>query len=97
MPVLDALSGEYSDQVTFVGVAGRSDLGATTARAAELMPSGNILWGLDGEMGIWEAYGVRSQPVTVLITSRGEIIDAVFFLADENAIRAKIERLIDLG
>lgn len=47
--------------------AWKSSFELTAERAAELLPSGRIMWGLDGDQEIFTLYGVPYQPVTVLI------------------------------
>lgn len=93
--MLDRISGDYVADVTFLGVAGRSSLEATTAGAARLIPSGNILWGLDQELAVWEAFGVRTQPITFLISSRGQILETWYGIRGESETRAAIEMLIE--
>ena len=61
------------------------------------MPSGRILWGLDEEMAIWEAYGIGGQPVTVLVSSRGEVIDIWFGILGDEETRARIDRLVEVS
>ena len=95
--MLDAVSGDYVQAVTFVGVAGHSTLDSTAAVAAQLTPSGNILWGLDEELKVWEAFGVVTQPATILINARGEIIDSWYGIRDETELRANIEKLMASG
>lgn len=91
MPVVDALSGEYGDEVTFLAVAGRSSLEATAAVAADLLPSGNFHWVLDES--IWETYEVFGQPVTFAISANGVIIDSWFGLRPEPEIRSVLNLL----
>ncbi|HEY5579238.1 MAG TPA: hypothetical protein VIL12_06080 [Acidimicrobiia bacterium] len=93
--MLDALSSDYVEEVSFLAVAGRSGLDKTQAKAQDLMPSGRIRWGLDDS--IWDLYGVRNQPTTVLISARSEIIDQWFGELGEAETRARIEHLIEVG
>ncbi len=98
MPVVDKLAEEFSDRVTFVAVAWRSTLEKTAAGAANLMPSGEILWGLDEPEEIFALYEVPYQPVTVLVTGDDVIVDgwagAPF---PEAELRARVENLIAIG
>jgi len=91
LPVVDALAGSYSDDVTFLAVAGRSSLDATTAGAAELIPSGDVLWTLDE--AIWETYEVFGQPVTFVISAGGAVVDSWFGLRTESEIRSVLDEL----
>ncbi len=94
MPVVDQLAQEYGSDVAFVAVAWKGSEEATASRAAEILPSGSVRWGLDAEEAIFDAYGVPYQPVTVLIT-HDKIVKASWpGLRDESAIRAEIEDLM---
>ena len=86
------MAADYLDEVTFVAVAGRSDLGTTAERASGLF-SDNLLWGLDDS--IWDLYGIPGQPATVLV-SRGVVVDTWFGAQGEDFLRERIERLIEL-
>ena len=92
MPVVDALASEFADQVTFLAIAGRASLDATTPRAAQLLPSGHVLWSLDES--VWETYGVFGQPVTFLISADDVLLDQTFGFRGEAEIRANVDRLL---
>ncbi|CAN5897391.1 hypothetical protein BH23ACT5_BH23ACT5_15830 [soil metagenome] len=94
MPVVDILAAEFSDEVTFVAPAWKAGLEATAARAAELMPSGLIHWGLDADEVIFAAYGIPYQPATVLISAEGAIVETWAGARSEEVIRSSIEALI---
>ena len=94
MPVVDQIANDYLDEVSFVAVAGRSDLDSTAA-AAERLFSENLAWGLDES--IWELYGVFGQPVTVLITGDDRVVAGWFGLLDEDEIRKRIDGVVALG
>ena len=91
MPVVDAIAPDYADEVTFLAVAGRAPLDATTERAAELLPSGRVLWGLDES--IWETYGVFGQPVSFAISADMTIVGQWFGLRSDADIRATLDAL----
>jgi hypothetical protein len=95
LPVVDQLAAEYQDRVDFVAVAWKSSFDATAARAAELMPSGAIKWGLDESEGIFAAYGVPYQPVTVLVAGGVEVNRWPGALSAEE-IRAELDTLVAL-
>ena len=79
----------------FVAVAWKSSFDATASRAAELMPSGAMQWGLDEGEEIFAAYGVPYQPVTVLIADGVEVKRWPGALsADE--IRSELDTLVAL-
>jgi hypothetical protein len=94
LPVVDSIAPDYADRVSFVAVAWKGTLAATAERAAELMPSGVIKWGLDAEEEIFAAYGVPYQPVTVLIGADKKVTDAWQGLREAADIRAALDTLV---
>jgi hypothetical protein len=94
LPVVDQISKDYADRVDFVAPAWKGTLEATRRRAAELMPSGIIRWGLDEEEAVFEAFSVPYQPVTVLIAADGTVFDSWPGLRDESSIRAALDGLV---
>lgn len=81
--------------MTFLAVAWKGTPEATEERAGQLMPSGNIKWGLDADETVFGLYGVPYQPVTVLIT-HDKIVKASWpGVLSESEIRSEIESLID--
>ena len=97
MPVVDKLAAEYADRVEFVAVAWQSTLDKTADRAAELMPSGAIRWGLDEEAEVFSTYGVPYQPVTVLITGSDVEVNRWPGARSEADIRQALDDLVALG
>jgi hypothetical protein len=93
LPVVDEVANDYVDDVTFLAVAGRGDLGATQEEAARLF-SDNISWGLDDS--IWDLYGVPGQPATVLIVD-GVVVDGWFGALGDNALRERLDNLVALS
>lgn len=93
--MIDAVASEYQGRVTFVGVAQNSSPAASEARVGVWFSPDRILWGYSDEIG--PEYGVRGQPVSVLVTSRGKISDVWFGRLAESDIRARIDRLLDLS
>ena len=85
LPVVDEVSNEYLEDITFLAIAGRSDLGASTTAAGELFTD-NLAWGYDDS--IWELYGVPGQPASVLIQN-GVIVDVWFGAIGAEALREK--------
>ena len=78
--------------MTFLAVAGNgSSLDATTARAAQLIPSGNVLWTIDDS--VWDAYGVGYQPVTFAISHDDVVVETWFGRAGEADIRRVLDQL----
>lgn len=93
MPVIDQVSNDYLDVVTFVAVAGRAGLDATRERA-ETMFSDNLLWGLDDS--IWDLYGIPGQPSSILITD-GVVVDRWFGEIGEQELRKRLDNLVSLS
>lgn len=94
MPVVDSLSIEYSDRVKFLAPAWKATFAATAQQAAELLPSGNIAWGLDESEEVFSLYGVPYQPATVLIGADGTIVESWLGARSEQQMRESIEALI---
>lgn len=84
---------EYADRVAFVAPAWKGTAEATSERAAELMPSGRIMWGLDADEEVFAAYGVPYQPATVLIAD-GVVVDRWEGARSEGEMEAAIESLL---
>lgn len=97
MPVVDSLAAEYGDRVDFVAPAWKSSFEATAERAGQLFLSGRIMWGLDAEEEVFEAYGVIYQPVTVLIAADRTVVESWDGLRSEEEIRAALDSLIALS
>jgi hypothetical protein len=95
LPVVDQISRDYAESVTFIAPAWKGTLPATTNRAKELMPSGVIQWGLDER--VFEAFGVPYQPVTVLIAADGTIFESWAGFRDEQSIRQALDNLVSDG
>ena len=98
MPVIDRLAAEYADRVDFVAPAWKSNFELTAERAAELLPSGRIMWGLDPKpWEIFAIYGVPYQPVTVLIAGDRTVVESWPYTRPEDEIRAALDNLIALS
>jgi hypothetical protein len=93
LPVVDEVANDYVDDVTFLAVAGRGDLGATRDEAARLF-SNNLKWGLDDS--IWDLYGVPGQPASVLIAN-GVVVDVWFGALNEAEMRSRLDDLVSLS
>jgi hypothetical protein len=94
LPVVDEIAGDYEGEVVFLAVAGNSSLDKTIPRAEELI-SDRVQWGYD--QSVWELYGIRGQPWTVLITGNDRVVEVWPGARDEADIRAAIDRLVSLG
>ena len=93
LPVVDEVADDYLDDVTFLAVAGRGDLGATKEEAARLF-SANLKWGLDDS--IRDLYGVPGQPASVLIAN-GVVVDGWFGALDADELRDRLDSLVSLS
>ena len=97
MPVIDKLAAEYSDRIDFVAPAWKGTFEATSQRAAEVLPSGAVMWGLDEAQAIFELFGVPYQPVTVLIAHDDTVVEAWPGVRSEEEIRQALENVIALA
>jgi hypothetical protein len=93
LPVIDQVSNDYLDVVTFVAVAGRAGLDDTRERAKSLF-SDNLLWGFDDS--IWDLYGVPGQPASILITD-GVVVDVWFGEIGDQELRKRLDNLVSLS
>ncbi len=91
--MVDAVASDYQDTITFIAVAGRSDLDPTAARAEELL-SDNVAWGLDDS--IWELYDILGQPASVMITGDDIIVEGWYGALGEDDMRSKFDMLASL-
>ncbi|MFP5331435.1 MAG: TlpA family protein disulfide reductase [Acidimicrobiia bacterium] len=94
MPVVDRVSVEYADRVTFLAPAWKGTFPATEQRARELFVSGVVRWGLDTDETVFEAFGVPYQPQTVLIAADGTIFATWAGARDEASIREALDALV---
>jgi len=92
LPVVDAVAPDYAGDVTFLAVGGRSTYEATAANAAQLFVNGAIMWTYDDSL--WEKYEIFGQPVTVLISADGVVVEAWYGLSSEGELRSRIDALI---
>jgi hypothetical protein len=90
--VIDAVASDYQDNVTFIAVAGRSDLEPTAARAGELLD--NVPWGLDDS--IWDLYGILGQPASVIITGDDIIVNDWYGGLGEEGLREQLDLLVGI-
>lgn len=93
--MVDAVASDYLDSVTFLAVAGRSDLEASERRVGNWFSPDRLLWGYDDDL--WSLYGVRGQPATILISSDDVVVDGWFGGLGEAETRAALDRLVEIG
>ena len=80
--------------MTFLAPAWKASFEATADRAAGLLTSGAVKWGLDVDEAVFQAYGIPYQPATVLIAADGTIVEAWAGARSESDMRAAIEALV---
>lgn len=88
--MIDRVANDYQQDITFLAVAGRGDLGTTQERAASLFGD-NLLWGLDDS--VWTTFGVTGQPTSLLI-SNGVVVDFWFGSLAESGMRERLDNLV---
>jgi hypothetical protein len=93
LPVVDQLAAEYEGRVAFVAPAWKGTFEDTAARAAEILPSGAVKWGLDAEEEVFAAYGVPYQPMTFLISADKTIVESWSGVRSEEDLRLALDRL----
>lgn len=93
MPVIDQVAADYLDEVRFIAVAGRSSYEATAERAPQWFS--RLDWGLDES--VWDLYGIRGQPASVLITGDDVVVGGWFGAAGEEDLRRALDDLIAYG
>ena len=93
--MIDAVASEFRNRVTFVAVAQNSTPEASAERVGVWFSPDRLRWGYSDEIG--PLFGVRGQPVSVLITSRGKIASTWFGSRPETEIRSEIEQLLELS
>lgn len=81
--------------MAFVAPAWKAGFEATAERAAMLLPSGAVLWGLDADEEVFAAYGIPYQPATILISAEGEIVDRWAGARSESEMRAALMELLE--
>lgn len=96
MPVIDLVAQDYADEVEFVAIAWKADLATTAERAAQLMPSGVIKWGLDAPEAVFAAYEIPYQPWTVLVVDGVEVARWAGALGEAD-LRANLDTLVALA
>lgn len=95
LPVIDAVAPDYLADITFVAVAGSSTPERSARRVGSWFDPARLLWGYSDD--VWELYEVPYQPVSVLISSDGVIVDRWLGAAGETDLRAALDRLIEIG
>lgn len=95
--MLETVSADYEDHVTFLALGGASRPELLSDRADEWFPSGRIVWGYDENATVWQALGVSGTPTTLLFAPDGEVIAAWSGERGEAFMREQIDILIANG
>jgi hypothetical protein len=93
--VIDAVASDYLQSVTFVAVAQNSSPEASARRVGDWFSPARLLWGYSDEIG--PSFGVRGQPVSLLITGDDFIVDRWSGSLPEPEIRARLDALVEAG
>lgn len=93
MPVIDKVSADYVDDISFLAVAWKGTEEDTRTRAGELIPSGRIAWGLDAAEEVFQLYGIPYQPASVLVTHDGIVLNQWAGAVGEDQLRAELDAL----
>ncbi len=91
--MLETVSTDYEGSVTFLAIAGLSELDRAAQRSNEWFPSGRILWGLDEDQTIWRTLGVSGTPTTVLIDAQNRVVSAWAGEVGDAAMRSELDSL----
>lgn len=91
---MDRLAEEYEGRVVVVAPAWKSSLEDTADAAAQLIPSGKVLWGLDETQEIFAAYGIGGQPAGAIVAADGSLLVTWPGVRDGGDIRADLDALL---
>ena len=78
----------------FVAPAWKSSFEDTAAMAERKIPSGNVIWGLDGMQEVFEAYGIGGQPAGAIVTADGSLISTWRGAKNPDQIREILDTLL---
>lgn len=95
LPVVDAVASDYQDEITILAVAGRSTEADSRVRVGDWFSPDRLLWGYSDDL--WALYGVRGQPVSILVSSDDVIVDTWFGALSEDELRARLDALAAIG
>lgn len=77
-----------------VAPAWKSSLEDTAQAADRLLPSGEVLWGLDEAQEIFASYGVGGQPAGAIISAEGTLVSTWRGGRSAVAIREVLDALL---
>ena len=90
--MINAVALDYLDDITFVAVAQNSSESASRARVGPWFSPDRLLWGYDDDIAA--SFGLRGQPISVLITGDDRVVDTWFGRLPEDEIRQRLEPLL---
>ena len=77
-----------------VAPAWKASLEDTAQMAQRLLPSGKVLWGLDGSQEIFQAFGVGGQPAGAIIAADGSLVSTWRGFKNPDQIRETLDALL---
>ncbi len=97
--MVNRVTAEFSDQLNVVAVAGRASFERSVPAADEYFDE-HVSWGYDD--GLWQQYGILTQPITVLInadrTFAGDCDSlascSVYGFSGEEGVRENVDLLL---
>ena len=95
LPVIDAVASDYSQDITFLAVAGKSSPEKSAQRVDDWFDQDHLIWGYSDEL--WELYEVHFQPVSFLISSDGVVVEKFFGPVGDKKLRSALDRLLKIG
>lgn len=78
----------------FVAPAWKSSFEDTAAMAERRIPSGKVLWGLDGRQEVFEAYGIGGQPAGAIVAADGSLVSTWRGARNPDQIREILDALL---
>lgn len=91
--MIDRIAADFASEIEFVAPVWKSAEEYVLQAVDELMPSGVIQWGMDLEREIFALFQVPYQPVTILIDTDRQVVDAWAGVRSEDRIRAQLKEL----
>ena len=88
------MAEEYEGRVRVVAPAWKSNLSNTARVAGDLLPSGQVMWGLDEAEDIFSAYGVGYQPAGAIVAADGSLVVTWPGARDVGEIRDTLDTLL---
>ena len=94
LPGIEKLASDYEDLVTFVAPAIDSSMAGAAGVVEHLLPSGRVLWGLDENNRVHEAYGFRGMPAGAIVAVDKALVAAWDGPRNTDEIRVTLDKLL---